>query len=516
MSGVPLHSIRDVWYHNLEKFPGKAAAVCEGAAYTYRECDRLSDRLRRQLAERLGFRKGDKVAVAAPNCFEYFITYWAVVKSGGVLVPVNTRLATQELEHILARSDAGILVVHRQSWPAVNKALSERCSVKHVVGIAFGEADAIPFEALTGEGGEYDYHPEIREDDLGIIMHTSGTTGRPKGAMMRHGDLLFNNKLAVFAHSLRHEDVHLLVVPMFHATALDSLVPTSALLGSTIVLAPRSGARYLADLMREHRITTFFGVPMLFSLLVRLPDLDGYDLGSLRLIAYAGAPMPVTTIRRLRKLFPEAMLHNFYGLTETISMTHVLPSKDADVRPESIGKLLPQVSQRILDEAGEDVPPGQVGSLHFHRSNIICGYWKEPGRLEQSMRGDWFDSGDLATVDEEGYVYLKGRSKDMIIVGGENVYALEVEHCIMTHEDVLEAAVVGVPATGVRTHLGELVKAVIVPGPGADLTEADIKRHCAERLASYKVPHIVEFRPQLPRNPSGKVLKRLLGQDIRT
>jgi long-chain acyl-CoA synthetase len=282
------------------------------------------------------------------------------------------------------------------------------------------------------------------------------------------------------------------------------------MLGSTIAIAERTDVRYLARVIEKRRVSTFFGVPMMFGLLTQLPDLADFDLSSLRVIAYAGSPMPVGTILKLRELFPGVMLHNFFGLTETISMTHVLPSCDAATHPESIGKLLPQVSQRILDGEGNEVPLGTVGRLHLHRSDIICGYWKEPDRLEQSMRGDWFDTGDLASVDEDGYTCVKGRSKDMVIVGGENVYALEVEQCLMAHEGVLEAAVVGVPATGVRAQLGELVKAFVVPQPDAELTEQDLRRHCAERLATYKVPAYVEFRDALPRNPTGKVLKREL------
>jgi acyl-CoA synthetase (AMP-forming)/AMP-acid ligase II len=510
MSGVPLHSIRDVWYHNLEKFPRKVAAICDGVGHGYAECDLLSDRLRRHLAERFGFRKGEKLAIAGPNCFEYYIAYWAVIKSGGVVVPVNIRLGRDEMEHILATSDAETLVVHRSNWRTVKEALTARTQIKHVIGIGFSDDGATTYESLVADGGAYDAHPEIGEDDLAIILHTSGTTGRPKGAMMRHGDLLFNNRTAVFAHSLRHEDLHLLVVPMFHATACYSLLPTSALLGSTLVLAPRNEVGYLAELIQAHRVTVFFGVPAMFRLLTMMPDLEKYDLRSLHVIAYAGAPMPPAVIRRLREIFPGVMLHNFFGLTETTSMTHVLPSADADLRPESIGKLLPQVSQRILDAEGREAPPGQVGELYFHRANVIPGYWKDPGRLEQAMKGDWFNTGDLALVDEEGYVYLKGRSKDMIIVGGENVYALEVENCILTHEKVMDAAVVGIPATGIRAHLGELVKAVIVPRPGSNLTEAEVKRHCMERLATYKVPQLIEFRTELPRNTGGKVMKNLL------
>ena len=510
MSGAALHGLRDVWAHNLEKFADKTAAICEGAAYSYAECDRLSDRLRRAFAERFAFKKGDTIAVAGPNCLESFITFWAAMKSGGVVVPVNTRLGPPEIEHVLNQSDAQILVVHKANWRSIKDAIPAAPRIKHLVAVGFDAPDATPWESLVAEGEPWDYHPDIAEEDLAIIMHTSGTTGRPKGAMMRHGDLLFNNKLAVHAHGLRHEDVHLLVLPIFHATTLYSLIPTSALLGSTVVPAPRPEMGPAMELIQAHRCTTFFGVPTLFRLLTTLKGLEKYDLSSLRLIAYAGSPMPAAVIKRLRELFPNAKLHNFFGLTETISMTHVLPDGDADTRPDSIGKLLPHVRQRILDEHGNNVQPGEVGELHFHRANIICGYWKEPERLEESIQGEWFNTGDLATMDADGYVTIKGRSKEMIIVGGENVYALEVESCIQTHDDVLDVAVVGVPATGFRAYLGELVKAVIVPKPGADLSPPQIKRHCMERLAGYKVPQIVGFRDELPRNSAGKLLKRLL------
>ena len=511
MSGVELHSLRDVWYHNLEKFPLKLAAIYNGQGHKYEECDLLSDRLRRSLCVRFGLKKGDKVAIAAPNCFEYLITFWATMKSCAVAVPINVRLGPFEIKHILANSDAQILVVHKANWPKLNEALSACPDIRHVVGIGFTHDGVTPYGDLVAEGERYNRHPDIREEDLAIIMHTSGTTGQPKGAMMRHGDLLFNNKLAVYAHGLRHEDVHLLVVPMFHPTALYSLLSTSALLGSTVVLAPRAEARALVQLIEEYPITTFFGVPALLRFIAALPEIEESDARNrLRLIAYSGSRMPVETIRRLRQLFPNVMLHNFFGLTETISMTHVLPDRDADVRPESIGKILPHVSQRILDETGRETPRGQVGELHFHRSNVIPGYWKEPARLEESMWGDWFNTGDRAMVDKDGYVYLKGRSKDMIIVGGENVYSLEVEHCLLSLDKVDDAAVVGVPATGSRAHLGELVKAVIVVHPGSDLVVAEVKRHCMERMASFKVPQLIEFRPELPRNAAGKIVRRLL------
>jgi acyl-CoA synthetase (AMP-forming)/AMP-acid ligase II len=298
----------------------------------------------------------------------------------------------------------------------------------------------------------------------------------------------------------------MLVVPLFHCTGLNSIITTSAYLAGTVVIAPYPNIKELVELVERHRITTFLGVPTLFHFVTAMKDLAAHDLSSLRLIAYSGSPMPSETIRRLRQKFPGVWLHNFFGLTETISITHVLADCDADARPESIGKVLPDVGQKIIDDAGNEVPPGTVGELCFHRSEVIREYWKRPDLLAQSMAGEWFRTGDFALVDEDGYVYLKGRKKDMIIVGGENVYALEVEMVLLSHEKVLEAAVVGVKATGVRAYLGELVKAIVVPRDPS-LTEAELKRFCTGKLTNYQVPQIVEFRESLPRTPSGKVMK---------
>jgi len=266
----------------------------------------------------------------------------------------------------------------------------------------------------------------------------------------------------------------------------------------------------LVGLIHEHRITTFTGVPSLLYFLTTMKDLDKYDLSSLRMIAYSGSPMPRRTIIRLRERFPHVALHNFFGLTETISITHVLPSEDALERADSIGKVLPDVGMKIIDEDGNEVPTGEVGELCFRKENVVREYWRRPGLLEEAMIDGWFRTGDLASVDEQGYVYLKGREKDMIIVGGENVFALEVETTLLNHDAIRDAAVVGIEATGIATYLGELIRAVIVLEPGAELAERDVKRHCAERLATFKVPHQVEFVEELPRNPSGKVLKEEL------
>jgi len=508
MNERKIENISDVWRNVMRKFPRKTAVIYEGNSWTYAECDAMIEALRRNLARRFGLKQGDRVAYVLPNCFEFFVAYWAVIRSGAVVTPVNVRLRPEEMGYVIANSDADILLVHEQTWPAAKEALKHAPNVKHVIGIGVPEAEAQFNELVTGEPAPAP--PPIKTEDLAIIMHTSGTTGRPKGAMMRHADLLFNVKNAIIAHGFRHEDVHLLWVPMFHCTALYSMLPTAAYQGSTIVVAPRPDVKELVQLVERHRITTFLGVPTMFYFLGAMKDLGNYDLSCLKLIAYAGSPMPPQTIKRLREKLPHVQLRNFFGLTETISVTHVLPDEDALKHPDSVGKLLPEVHHRIIDEQGNEVKPGEVGELCFARENVVTGYWKQSDLLEKAMLGDWFRTGDLAMVDEDGYVFLKGRRKDMIIVGGENVYALEVESVILTHDKVLEVAVVGVEAKGIREYLGELVKAVVVPKQGVTLTELDVKRHCAERLATYKVPQLVEFRDKLPRNPAGKVMKNEL------
>jgi len=514
MGPTEIRSTRDMWENNLPRYPRKTAVIDGDLALTFAEADERIERLRTAFANRLGIRPHQNVPVLLPNCHEFFLVYWALVKLGAVVVPVNTRLRPEGMQHIMSSTGGEVLVAHKSLWKTAKAALPECPNIRSVVSVGFQEAGSVPYDDLLAtEPCPYE-PPAIEPGDLAIIMHTSGTTGRPKGAVMRHADLLFNVRNAIIAQSFRHEDVHLLVVPMFHATALYSMLPSSAYLGSSIVIAPRPHIPELVRLIERHRVTTFFGVPTLFYWLANYRHLARHDLSSLRLIAYAGSMMPPQTIHKLRERFPNVALHNFFGLSETISMTHVLPSRDALTHADSIGKPLPDIHHLIADDDLRPVPPGTIGQLCFHRSNVVQGYWDQPGLLEEAcfeLDGEpYFNTGDLAVVDEDSYVYLKGRKKDMIIVGGENVYALEVENTILTHDDVMEVAVVGIEATGASAYLGELVKAVVVPKAGRSLSELDIKRHCAARLASYKVPSLVEFRDALPRNPGGKVLKREL------
>jgi len=508
-SGLPIRTLLDAWTNCVEKWPHKTGAIYEDRAYTYRELDGMVTRLAGAMNARFGVGKADRVAIAMPNCIEFLITYWAVIRLGAVVVPINFRMTERGVNFILNETEAKALFVHKDAWALLNRARQGVASISAVVSCGFEADGCQPFADLAANAAETPA-AAIHPDDLAVIVYTSGTTGDPKGPMLTHDNLIYNIRNTIYSHSFRHEDVHILVVPLFHCTGLNSIITSSAFTGATVVIAPRPDVSELVPMMARHKATTFIGVPTLHYFLVSMKTLDQHDLSRLRLIAYSGSPMPAATIRALRERFPSVWLHNFFGLTETISITNVLSNVDAAGRPDSVGPALPDVGMRILDESGRELPPGEVGELCFHKTNVVQGYWRRPGLLDQAITGDWFHTGDLALVDELGYLYLKGRKKDMIIVGGENVYANEVEMCLATHEKVLESAVVGVEATGMLAYLGEFVKAVIVPRPGAAPTEQEIKRHCASRLPTYCQPRIVEFRESLPRNPSGKVIKREL------
>jgi long-chain acyl-CoA synthetase len=508
---IGLPHIAAFWDNTVRKLPRSVAMVFEGRSWTYAEADAIVARVAGWLAEVGGVGRGDRVLLALPNCPEFLIAYWATLRLGAVVAPINTRLRADELQYVVQNCGAKVVLVHAQTEEAVRGALAAAELRPRVLCVepesgapdsyAFGRAAVHPRARGTAE---------IDAEDLAVILHTSGTTGVPKGAMMRHSDLLFNVMNAILAHSFRHEDLHLLAIPCFAPTCSYSLLATCAYLGSGVVIAPRPQPAELLELVCANQCTTFIGVPTMFHMLTLDAKLAEVDLSFLRLIAYSGAPMPARTIRLLRERFPHVSLHNFFGLTETISITHVLPSKDAATRADSIGKLMPEVYAKIVNEEGQELPAGEIGELCLRRDNIIPGYWNRPGLLEEAIKDGWFHTGDYAKVDEEGYFYVQGRKKEMIIVAGQNVYAHEVEKVILGHDGVREAAVVGVPATGVRAALGELVKAVVVCQPETELRDLDIKRHCAASLPSYKVPQIVEFREELPKNATGKVLKREL------
>ncbi|HOX05655.1 MAG TPA: AMP-binding protein [Planctomycetota bacterium] len=502
-----LATIRDFWREAVASEPDRPAVVDGARRLTYGQADELVERVAANLV-RLSGAARPKVAAFLPNCLEYYLLYWATVRLGGLVVPLNTWLKPDSLEGICRSVRPDVLVV---KTPA-DRAPLEAAAVappRAVIALDPQGSTLTGWEALLADAPRPELAP-IAPDDPAIVMHTSGTTAVPKGAVMRHSDLLFNVMTTINAHQFGRNDVHLLVNPMFHCTALYSSLPTAAYTRTPVIIASPTEPAKLMELVARERISTFLSVPTVFQQLLKVENLSGYNKSSLRLMAYAGSPMPVATIRALAESFPGVELHNFFGLTETISMTHVLTGEEAGERPDSIGRLLPFVEAKVVDEHDADLPAGGVGELLFARENVIPGYYNDPGRLAGSLvtigGREWFRTGDLAMVDADGYFFIKGRKKDMIIVGGENVFAAEVEACLMAHPGVEEAAVKGAPATGAGAFLGEVVEAYVVRRDPA-LTAQALRKHCYDRLPSYKVPGRVFFLERLPRNPAGKVVK---------
>jgi acyl-CoA synthetase (AMP-forming)/AMP-acid ligase II len=448
------------------------------------------------------------VAVFLPNCLEYYLVYWAVVRLGGVIVPLNTWLRSDGIASVLESVRPEILVVGSQGDTAALDA-ARAAKPRGVFALDPGRGNLRSWESLL-EPGPAAPVPQVGPEDVSIIMHTSGTTAAPKGAVMRHCDLTFNIMAAINGLHFRTDDVHMLVNPMFHCTAMYTQLPLAAHTGTPVIIASPTDPEKLLRLVDRERITTFLSTPPVFRQLLKVRDAGRYDTSCLRLIAYAGSPMPVGTIRELRARFPGVRLHNFFGLTETISLTHVLDDASCETRPDSVGRLVPHVSAVIVDEEMRRLPGGRVGELLFARENVVPCYHDQPGRLDKAiveMDGrKWFRTGDLAMVDEDGYFFIKGRKKDMIIVGGENVYAVEIEAVLSKHPKVREAAVKGVSAAGAASFLGEQINAYVVSSDDT-LTERDLREYCHERLPSYKIPRVFRFLPGLPRNPSGKVVK---------
>ena len=456
------------------------------------------------------------VAILMPNCIELLPVYFGILRSGRVAVPVNARLKAEELKFILGDCEAQAVFVHPATWKPAQEALAALNWTRPIVAVGFDtpppgtipfqellDREPLPTELDTASTGVLTSH-----GDVAAIIYTSGTTGRPKGAMLTHGNILFNVESTKIGHGLVESDIHLLVVPLFHVTGLNTIMPTALTQGGCLVVSSNIDPEELLQTVNSFKCTTFFGVPTTFYLLANaLPPTPGVSPApSLRLICYSGAPMSTLTIKRLREMFPGVELHNFYGLTETTSVTTVLEDSQALERSESIGRPPPGLELQVVDELGRELPRGEIGELCVQGPSVFLGYFKRTEATAAAIQDGWFHTGDTAYIDAAGYVFLRGRSKELIIVAGENVYPIEVENALCENPGVQEAAVFGRPDAA----LGEVVHAAVVARPGVTLTERELKSFLSSRVAAFKQPRTIRILDKLPRNPSGKVIKREL------
>ncbi|UBU15910.1 acyl-CoA synthetase [Nonomuraea gerenzanensis] len=472
--------------------PDAVALSYKGDHYTYRD---LRDRVNR-LASALGVRRGDRVAFLGANQPAMVETLFAAGLLGAVFVPLNTRLTGPELRYILEDADPALLV------------LGEERDGEGLPGRHLRAAD---YEALLASGSPEPIDEPVSQDDVCLIMYTSGTTGRPKGAMLTHGNLTWNTVNLLVDVPLRHDEVALIAAPLFHIAAMgQALIPT-VLKGGRAVLEPAFDVARVFDLIEAERVTLIAGVPTMFQFLAGSSRWVEADLSSLRHLLCGGAPVPEPLIQAYQERGLTFM--QGYGMTETAPGALFLGADRVTSKAGTAGVPCFFSDVRLVAPDGSPAAPGQPGELYVQGPNVMPGYWRRPEASAEVLSADgWFRSGDIGVADEDGYVRISDRVKDMIISGGENIYPAEVESVLYEHTAVAECAVIGVP----DERWGEVGKALIVLRPGATASPEELLKHLDGRLARYKVPKHVHFVAELPKNAAGKLLKaplrKLYGQ----
>jgi acyl-CoA synthetase (AMP-forming)/AMP-acid ligase II len=497
-------------------FPDQEIVVCGSTRLRYGQC---LDRVRRLAGalRGLGVGRGDRVAALHTNCHRYVECFYATATVGGVFVPLNYRAKPPELEHMISAAGVTTLFIGRRYGELV-RALRERLpSVSHYVMFEGAEGEFAGYEDLVAHGVPCEDESLVEEDDTAILMYTSGTTALPKGVLLTHNDFTAYVCGSVEMADGTPRGTALLCAPLYHIAAAANIMTTS-FGGRRLVILPQFEARAWVDAVERERVTHAFVVPTMLKQLLDLPDLAARDLSSLETLAYGGAAMPLAVIRRAIELLPRSIgFVNAFGQTETTSTLTILGPDDHRLegspreveaklrRLQSIGRPLPDVELRVVDEEGRVLPPGAVGEIAVRTPRLMKGYAGEVGPTPHARDG-WLLTRDMGWIDEDGYVFLAGRRDDMIIRGGENIAPAEVEAILQTHPSVEDVAVIGVP----DVEWGQQVVAVVVPRPGHTVAPEELMEYCRERLASFKKPQAAHVVDDLPRNHLGKVLRREL------
>jgi acyl-CoA synthetase (AMP-forming)/AMP-acid ligase II len=491
----------------------KVAIKFEGQTFTFQELIARVYQLINTL-ENLGIEKGDRVAILSQNCHQYRELMWAAALGGFVFVPVNYRLAGREIAYILNDSEAKALLISDEYTVLVNSIRGELENIQHFIGIQAQAEWLSDYEALLAQNSAESPASLPSAEDLLWLLYTSGTTGLPKGAMHTHRSVTAFAEAGENVFNLDAGTRSLVVTP-FYALSGGGWDTICSCLGSTTVIHRNFNPVDTLASIQDDRISDVHLVPVMINFIVNCPDFGDYDISSLKRVTYGASPMPPELLRTAMGKMGNIFTQD-YGCAEGGLIT-ILPETEhaVDGPPEktrrlaSCGKGMPEFDVRVLNEEGRDVEPGEVGELTSKGNNVMKGYWKMPDATEQTLRDGRLHTGDLATVDEEGFIYIVDRKKDMIISGGLNIYPREIEDVLFEHPGVLEAAVIGVP----DEEWGESVKALVVLKQGQTYSEDELIEHCKASLGSYKKPKSVVFVDELPRNPSGKVLKRVLREE---
>jgi long-chain acyl-CoA synthetase len=448
------------------------------------------------LLQARGVQPGDRVGLVLPNVIAFPVLFYGALAAGAVVVPMNPLLKAREVQYYL--EDSGATVVF--AWHAM---ADEAGKAAAAVGIDCVPVDPTGFHELLAGHDPVDEVVERDDEDTVVLLYTSGTTGQPKGAELTHANLASNAALTTETLiELQPEDVVMGCLPLFHCFGLTCGLNASVLAGACLTLIPRFDATKALEVIGRDKVTVFEGVPTMYAGMLRVEDAASYDVSSLRTCISGGSAMPVEVMKSFEKQFGCIVLEG-YGLSETAPVAS-FNRPDLERKPGSIGVPVRGVEMRLVDDDGGDVATGEVGEIAIRGENVMKGYWKRPDATKDAIPHGWFLSGDMARCDDDGYFFIVDRKKDLIIRGGYNVYPREVEEALYEHPAVAEVAVVGVP----HDELGEEVGAAVSLKPGETVTEDDLRAFAKERLAAYKYPRHLWLVPELPKGPTGKILRR--------
>lgn len=500
----------DLLTKRAELTPQREALVtlANGRRYTYAELNERANRAANFLRDKLNVQKGDRVSILAHNSVVYVDLLYGLMKIGAIFAPLNWRLAPAELSYIVNDLQPSVLLVGPEFVETV-AAMQNDIDLLHVVGVeGAAVADALTYQdEIAAASAAEPARPLLSPGDIACILYTSGTTGRPKGAMIPHRQVVWNNVNTAVSWGLTAADVSPIFTPMFHSGGLFVFLTPLFYLGGRIVLARTFDLAASLRAIETEKCTVLLGVPTIYQMWLDAPEFEQTDFSSVRWFISGGAPCPPSLIEAWRAATGKPFRQG-YGLTEVGTNCFTMTNEEAAQKVGAVGKPIFHSKMRLVDKNGRDVPQSETGELIIHGPHVCAGYWRNAAATTEALRDGWFHTGDMARQDEDGYFYIAGRFKDMIISGGENVYAAEVEAVFTAHEAVAEAALIGKP----DEKWGEVGLMVVVLSNGKQVSADELRDFCRQRLAGYKVPKQVIFTDALPYSPYGKVIKSKLRQ----
>ncbi len=492
--------LKDIPIYNSKRNKDKTAFICDGREYSFKEINEKINKTSNFLLS-LNIKKGDRIAYISQNRIDFVIFYFASSKIGTIFIPINYRLTEGEISYILNNSRSKIFIFDNDHIPIIESLSNANKDVEYWINID-------DFDPKINYYNEPSI--EIKENDPVAILYTSGTTGKPKGVLQSNRNIISGCVNLLLETSIDEEDINLLAAPIYHAAALNCMLIPHFYRGCTQVILPKFDPDIVLKSIEKYKVNNFLGIPTMFNMLCNHPDINKYDVSSLRKCFYGGAIMPVEVLKRSIEIF-RCDFYNLFGQTESTISTTTLKPKDQLRKAGSIGKANINAEMRVVDDKGNDIRPGEVGEIILKGENIMIGYFEMPEATKEALKDGWLHTGDLGIMDDEGYVTVVDRKKDMIISGGENIYPREVEEVIFTHPEVLDVAIFGFS----DPLWGEKPVAAIVLKKQGKLKPNDIIEYCKGKIANYKIPREIIFLKELPRSTAGKVLKSKLREIYR-